>query len=272
MVAALDALVDARKVLIRNFIVEFYTNSLDCHMAGSRPAATPEAATNATSGLPPVAAAAAKSASDGKSAAKQTEAEVAPSASSSSTSEAGHRLFLYMSRRLHADSAALQAALDACTGASPVSAVSVSALIRATALARLRLGALLKTFDRAFAPRTDRMMPRANRAGAAMRLGTGAGAARLYCGRRLGRALIPGSADGQCGPLSGAQCADCAAEVVASAAIAAVASSAAVTAASSTASSAPAAPEPRAQWQCAACTLLNAANANVCAVCDAARP
>jgi hypothetical protein len=31
---------------------------------------------------------------------------------------------------------------------------------------------------------------------------------RLYCGRRLGRDLIPGS-DGQCGPNNGPQCADC---------------------------------------------------------------
>ena len=55
-----------------------------------------------------------------------------------------------MSRRLHADAAALQTALDACTGVQYRQSrlyVSVSALIRAAALVRLLLGALLRTFD-----------------------------------------------------------------------------------------------------------------------------
>jgi len=34
------------------------------------------------------------------------------------------------------------------------------------------------------------------------------GSGRLYCGRRLGTAAIPGS-DGQCGPDNGPQCRDC---------------------------------------------------------------
>ncbi len=38
--------------------------------------------------------------------------------------------------------------------------------------------------------------------------GTGSGADKYYCARRLGTALIPGS-DGQCGPNNGPQCAEC---------------------------------------------------------------
>ncbi len=38
--------------------------------------------------------------------------------------------------------------------------------------------------------------------------GTGSGADKYYCARRLGVALIPGS-DGQCGPNNGPQCAEC---------------------------------------------------------------
>jgi hypothetical protein len=47
-----------------------------------------------------------------------------------------------------------------------------------------------------------------NRAGARMALGTGSWSGTLYCGRRLGTAVIPGS-DGQCGPGNGPQCPDC---------------------------------------------------------------
>lgn len=47
-----------------------------------------------------------------------------------------------------------------------------------------------------------------NDEGCAMRLGSGSGASALYCGRVLGKAVIPGS-DGQCGPDDGPQCASC---------------------------------------------------------------
>ena len=55
--------------------------------------------------------------------------------------------------------------------------------------------------------------PLMNRAGVAMRLGNTSfpgfdGSRTYYCGRRLGRAAIPGS-DGQCGPTAGPQCEDC---------------------------------------------------------------
>ena len=49
-----------------------------------------------------------------------------------------------------------------------------------------------------------------NRAGAPMKHGQGIGAYTLYCGRRLGVAVIPGS-DGVCGPNNGPQCPDCSA-------------------------------------------------------------
>jgi hypothetical protein len=41
-----------------------------------------------------------------------------------------------------------------------------------------------------------------------MKYGTGNGASILFCGRRIGRDLIPGS-DGRCGPNNGPQCSDC---------------------------------------------------------------
>jgi hypothetical protein len=145
---------------------------------------------------------------------------------------------------------------------------------------RIRTGArdlavfLLSTFDRTFAPRTDRKLPRANRVGATMRLGTGVGA------------LIPGSRDGQCAPHSGPQkqCADCTAETPASIAAVAflplsiprlrllchAAPTGAVAVGSVSASGASTAAAARAPWPCAACALLNAANANMCVVCNAA--
>lgn len=52
-----------------------------------------------------------------------------------------------------------------------------------------------------------------NRAGVEMRFGSGSGEGTLYCSRRLGITLIPGS-DGQCGPNNGPQCADCRAGAV----------------------------------------------------------
>jgi hypothetical protein len=47
-----------------------------------------------------------------------------------------------------------------------------------------------------------------NRTGVPTAAGTGSTADMLYCGRRLGRDVIPGS-DGRCGPNNGPQCADC---------------------------------------------------------------
>ena len=47
-----------------------------------------------------------------------------------------------------------------------------------------------------------------NKAGAEMKFGTGSGSKTLYCGRYLGKHLIPGS-DGRCGPNNGPQCRDC---------------------------------------------------------------
>jgi hypothetical protein len=58
-------------------------------------------------------------------------------------------------------------------------------------------------------PNGARVSGTVNDAGWPVRRGAGAGAATLYCGRRLGRAAIPGS-DGQCGPNNGPQCASCA--------------------------------------------------------------
>lgn len=337
VVAALDALVDARKVAIRNLIIEFYTTSLDCRPSGAVGAAlgpTASAAATVTVAAPaPVRVATAwdsvvltyhahavsrvtgkdhhtcdvcraRVGSAGSSSYRCTascdfdvclacvakhapvaagangfgmlasgkDAAAATSeAASSSASEAGHRLFLYMSRRLHADTVALQTALDGVAGASgrPYSTQHVPSLVRATALVRLRLGALLDTFDRAFVPRTDRVLPQANRVGAAMRLGTGAGKATLYCGRRLGRTLIPGS-DGQCGPNSGPQCADCAAApkpVVAAPTFGSGFGSASAFGAAASTSAAN-----DVMWQCGACTLMNVADAGACAACETARP
>ncbi len=109
--------------------------------------------------------------------------------------------FCCMSRRLLSDAASFlvdRRRTQGRSGCIVSLSLTASALTRATALVRLRFDALLSTLDRAFAPRAVRMLPRANRGGAAMRLGTGAGALRR-------RALIPGSREGQCGPHSGPQ-------------------------------------------------------------------
>jgi hypothetical protein len=287
-------------------IIEFYTSYLNCSaISESLPVAlvapSPQKSPRVANPIAPAAptftfslgsSSFAKKHADAAAAGKGAAAQI--EAASSSASEAGHRLFLFMSRRLHADATALQTALDAVTTASPVAgtgtgtgtvesksvfsaalctAQSASTLTRATALVRLRLGALLKTFDRAFAPRTDRSLPQINGAGAAMRLGTGSGAATLYCGRRLGRALIPGS-DGQCGPNNGPQCADCAAApkpVVAQSAPT-IGFGAAASGAPAEAAAAAPATAAAAMWQCGACTLMNAADANACAACETARP
>ncbi len=312
-VAALDALVDTRKVLMRNFIIEFYSNCLHCSaLPDSRLTTIATSAKIESSAindpLAVVAGAHAVSVSTdsaavfasfaaahaaGKEAASTIPAATAAASLSYSSSQAGHRLFLYMSRRLHADAAALQVALDTCTASPSISGggksgatvsasatdLSVSAMTRATALVRLRLGALLKTFDRAFVPRTDRVLPQNNRAGAAMRLGAGFFSSTFYCGRRLGRALFPGSrSGGQCGPDNGMQCLDCAAaakpRVVNSAPSSAppfalhnfsVSASASGASSSNVVSS-------RTQWLCDECTLLNVAEATTCDACNAARP
>jgi hypothetical protein len=54
----------------------------------------------------------------------------------------------------------------------------------------------------------DFMIQAMNRAGVLVRAGSGSTNNLVYCGRRLGREIIPGS-DGQCGPNNGPQCPDC---------------------------------------------------------------
>ena len=63
--------------------------------------------------------------------------------------------------------------------------------------------------DHTIRPCWDAAMPlRTNNEGARMIFGSGRTSTVLYCGRRLGRDLIPRS-DGQCGPINGPQCRSC---------------------------------------------------------------
>jgi hypothetical protein len=63
--------------------------------------------------------------------------------------------------------------------------------------------------DQPAATISDRSLSHLNRAGAAMNRGAKTGL--MYCGRFLGRELLPGS-NGYCGPNGGPQCVDCVAE------------------------------------------------------------